>query len=67
MYKGNPKLEKELKASNTKKIFNFIRSLSNPVAENELRSLNKSLSDSEYNEILTFFIKQNWLYNICCW
>lgn len=45
---GNPKLEKELKASNTKKIFNFIRSLSNPVAENELKSLNKSLSDSEY-------------------
>ncbi|MHC9533291.1 ThiF family adenylyltransferase [Dellaglioa sp. L3N] len=63
MYKGNPKLEKELKTSSSKKIFSFIKSLANPVPENELRSLNGSLSDNEFKEILLFFMKQKWVYS----
>lgn len=63
MYKGNPKLEKELKTSSSKKIFSFIKSLANPVPENELRSLNGALSDNEFKEILLFFMKQKWVYS----
>lgn len=58
-YKVNPKLEKEIRATDTDKVFAFIKNLKTPVTEQELRNKNKNLNDEEFNEIKNFFIEKS--------
>ncbi|NVY96148.1 ThiF family adenylyltransferase [Lactobacillus sp. DCY120] len=64
VYKGNPRLEREINSDNNEAIFAFIKAFKRPMSEAELQQSLPQLSRQEFADIFAYFKENKWLYKL---